>query len=164
MNPLDIDVVLVEDDARALNAMRSVLQRGWRARGAVARVRIFRTSAAALDSLDGEGADLVLADYRLAGLDGIEVLRRAHTLRACSGCILLSASADYSFLLRAVNPAVAGRVMLKPWLDEELLGASRQAVELGRLMRDNAALAEQARAHRNANAVPSLPAAADGNG
>ena len=154
MNPPDIDAVLVAHDPRVCHALRSSLLRGWRACGAQARVRVFPSAAAALDSLREESADVVMADYRLPGADGVELLRQVHQLLPCSGRILLSGPADFTFLLKAVNPDAVARVLLKPWIDEELLGAVRQGLELGRLRGEHAALAEQVRRQRGGVAPP----------
>lgn len=154
MNPPDIDAVLVDHDPQVRHALRSALLRGWRAIGAQARVRAFASASAALDNLRKEHADVVLADYRLSGVDGVELLRQARQLLPSSSRILLSDAADFTFLLRAVNPDAVARVLLKPWIDEELLGAVRQGLELGRLRGEHAAMAEQVRQQRGAAALP----------
>jgi len=62
----------------------------------------------------------------MSQMDGVVWLHRVHEAQPRGAWILLSEVADLTLLLKAVSPAAAGRVLQKPWGDEELLGAVRQ--------------------------------------
>ena len=143
MKPSDIDVLIVDDDAHVLAALRRELMRGWAASGGQARVRTFTSGACALDALRGEPADVVVSDYRMPGMDGVELLCLIRDLQPATGRILMSGSTDFSFLLKAVNQAAVERVLLKPWFDGELVDAVRQSIRCRRLLLENTKLTEQ---------------------
>jgi two-component system, probable response regulator PhcQ len=148
MNPSDIALVHVDDEPSMLSALRRSLSRVCAGRGVHVQVRSFTSAGAALGTLLTEAVDVVIADYRMPEMDGVELLRRVRELQPYAGRILLSGSTEYSFLLMAVNQAAVTRVLVKPWVEEELFDAIRHCVAVRRLQLENAELADQVRVQR----------------
>lgn len=148
MTPSDITVVHVDDEPRVLSALTRTLARVSKAQDVRIQVRSFSSTSAALGMLLTDPVDVVIADYRMPDMDGVELLRRVGELQPYTGRILLSGVTEYSFLLLAVNQAAVTRVLLKPWVDEELFDAVRQSVAVRRLLLENAELADQVRVQR----------------
>ena len=148
MTPSDITVVHVDDEPSILSALRRALTRVCAGRGVHIHVRSFGSASAALGTLLTEPVDVVISDYRMPEMDGVELLRRVRQLQPYTGRILLSGSTEYSFLLMAVNQAAVTRVLVKPWVEEELYDAIRQCVAVRRLQLENAELADQVRVQR----------------
>lgn len=148
MNPPDALLLLVDDEPHILSALRRALERGGPACGFRLQVRAFSSASAVLGTLLTEPVDVVISDYRMPGMDGVELLRRVRELQPYTGRILLSGSTDLSFLLQAVNQAAVARVLRKPWVDEDLFEAVRQCVTLRRLQLEDADLADQTRVQR----------------
>jgi two-component system, probable response regulator PhcQ len=145
MNPPDALLLLVDDELRILTALRRALERAGPACGLRLQVRTFESASAVLGTLLTEPVDVVISDYRMPGMDGVELLRRVRELQPHTGRILLSGSTDLSFLLHAVNQAAVARVLQKPWVDEDLFEAVRQCVTTRRRQLEDADLADQTR-------------------
>jgi response regulator RpfG family c-di-GMP phosphodiesterase len=148
MTPSDIAIVHVDDEPSILSALRRSLTRVCVGRGVHVNIRSFTSAGAALGTLLTEPVDVVISDYRMPEMDGVELLRRVRELQPYTGRILLSGSTEYSFLLMAVNQAAVTRVLVKPWVEEELFDAIRQSVAVRRLQLENAELADQVRVQR----------------
>lgn len=148
MTSSDITVVHVDDEPRVLSALARNLTRVCAIQGMRVHIRSFSSAIAALGTLLLEPVDVVIADYRMPEMDGVELLRRVGELQPYAGRILLSGVTEYSFLLMAVNQAAVTRVLVKPWVDEELFDAIRQGVTVRRLQLENAALADEVRVQR----------------
>lgn len=144
----EINIVHIDDEPSILSALRRALLRVWPASGGPLKLRSFTSAAAALGTLLTEPVDVVICDYRMPEMDGVELLRRVRELQPHTGRILLSGTTDLSFLLHAVNQAAVARVLRKPWVDEELLEAVRHCLVLRRLQLENAELADQVRVQR----------------
>ena len=116
------------------------------------RVESVGGASAALAALDGQPADVVIADMQMSGMDGATLLAHVHDRSPATIRIILSADANPQVLVRAA--AVAHRFLGKPC----------QVDELGALIERSCALrelTEQAQALRvtaAATALPSSPA------
>ena len=148
MTPSEVTVVHIDDEPSILSALRRALLRVWPTTGGTLKLRSFTSAAAALGTLLTEPVDVVICDYRMPEMDGVELLRRVRELQPHTGRILLSGTTDLSFLLHAVNQAAVDRVLRKPWVDEDLLEAVRHCLALRRLQLENAELADQLRVQR----------------
>jgi two-component system, probable response regulator PhcQ len=148
MTPSEVTVVHIDDEPSILAALRRALLRVWPASGGTLKLRSFTSAAGALGTLLTEPVDVVICDYRMPEMDGVELLRRVRELQPHTGRILLSGATDLSFLLHAVNQAAVARVLRKPWVDEDLFEAVRHCLALRRLQIENAELADQVRVQR----------------
>ena len=101
-------------------------------------------AADALELLRGSDIAVVLSDYDLGGIGGVELLREARTIAPDTSRILFSGHIDFDLLRRAVNGGEVYRFVTKPWNDDELLQAVRHGVERWQLLRRNRALADHA--------------------
>ena len=126
--------VLVVDDEEALGiGVRRVLEpfrvpTGESAAEAALEVRIAKSGEEGLDILKGFPADLVLLDYKLPGMNGIEVLRHLSRDGAKPMVIMITA---YASLETAVKATKMGSYdfLAKPFTPEELRYAVRKAAE-----------------------------------
>jgi two-component system, probable response regulator PhcQ len=148
MTPSEVVIVHVDDEPHVLSALRRSLARvGW-GRGQSVRIQSHTSASSALGTLLTETVDIVISDYRMPDMDGVELLRRARDLQPFAGRILLSGTTDLSFLLGAVNQAAVARVLQKPWVDTDLQEAVRQCILVRRLQLENAQLADEVRVQR----------------
>jgi two-component system probable response regulator PhcQ len=145
-----ISVMLVDADADVLEALEAVLVKHLRAEDAAGIVfDRFSTPEEALAAAVERPYALALADFRLPGMDGVEMLSRLHYLQPDVASIVLCGARDFDFVLRAVNPDEISRVVLKPWLEAELIAAMRQALEHRRLLSENRDLLEALETQRS---------------
>ena len=90
--------------------------------GTAKRDRIVRAESGeqALDALRqmklrGDQVAVILADYRMPGLNGIEFLERAMDIYPYARRVLLTAYADTNAAIDAINVVDLDHYLLKPW-------------------------------------------------
>ncbi len=110
-------ILVVDDDADVLRA----IERDLRARFA-GSYRILRAAsgAAALELLAqlaerGDDVALLLADQRMPEMEGTEFLAKARELEPDARRVLLTAYADTTAAIRAINDVKLHHYLLKPW-------------------------------------------------
>lgn len=79
---------------------------------------------------------VVVSDNVMPGMSGVEFLSCLKTVSPDTVKILMSAYADLTSALAAINRSEVFRYVLKPWQDEEMLGAVREGVRRYRLLLD----------------------------
>lgn len=116
--------------------------------GAGHRVLVAETGEGALEQVRHETPDLVLLDYRLPGMDGIEVCRRikAHPGLAEVPVLFLTANDDVADKVRALDAGAVDYVT-KPIQPAEVLARVRTHLRISRLQRE---LAEELEMRREA--------------
>lgn len=83
---------------------------------------------------------LILADQRMPGLSGAEVLARAREIAPHAERIMITGYSDPEDIMAAINQGQVYRYILKPWSNEELRIAIIQGVERYLLKQENRAL------------------------
>jgi len=72
---------------------------------------------------------LVLSDYRMPGMTGVDLLREVHKLGPKTRRLILSGYAETYAVMEAINEGHVDRFLAKPWNDQKLLGALIEAVD-----------------------------------
>lgn len=111
-------LMLVDDEQNVLSALRRVLEHSEALEAL--ELESFNDPRAAMARLDEAPFDVVISDYRMPHVDGVALL--SHALAVQPDCVrlILSAQADMSALVRAINEAKIDRFLAKPW-DENVL-------------------------------------------
>jgi two-component system, probable response regulator PhcQ len=143
-----IRVMLIDDEPHVLSALQRMLRQHPPVRGLACAVETYTSPLAAVEAAQERTIDVVVSDYRMPELDGIETLRRLKEVQPQMGRILLSGSREFDTVVDAINVAQVGRIVIKPWSDAELIAAIADAVETRRLRLENAELADQLRIQR----------------
>jgi two-component system, NtrC family, response regulator AtoC len=138
---LDLDwrsfpILVVDDEEDNLDAFRFAFRKSFSLHYALG-------GAAALAMLDNLDAAVIVSDQRMPGMSGIEFLKRAKTIRPDTVGVLLTAYAELSVLIDAVNSGAVERYVQKPWDSKELTVILRQAISAFATVRDNRRLREQ---------------------
>jgi DNA-binding NtrC family response regulator len=129
-------IVVVDDEIRMAEAMSAALERSGY------DCATFESGEAALAAVLGRGADLVVTDWRMSGLDGLELLRRLRAARGAIPVILVTAYGDIPSAVQAMREGAFDYVT-KPFDNDELRGLVARALELTRLRRENEELRRQ---------------------
>lgn len=108
-------------------------------------VDTFTSPEDALERARRTAYDLVLSDYRMPGMDGVQFLKAFRELQPDAARLILSGYADLNGLIGAINEAGISRFLSKPWNDYELVAAIGQALALRDVTLENQRLADQAR-------------------
>jgi response regulator RpfG family c-di-GMP phosphodiesterase len=91
---------------------------------------------------NGEGYALIVSDQRMPGLKGSEFLAQVREKAPDAQRILLTGYADIDATIDAINRGGACRYISKPWNEEELRQAVREAVGRYQLLQENRRLSE----------------------
>ncbi|WP_054694833.1 response regulator [Geotalea toluenoxydans] len=106
-----------------------------------------------------ENVHVIISDYRMPGMNGVEFLKKACSLRPETIRIVLSGYADTAAVVAAINEGEIYRFIPKPWNEDELRMTIAKAVEMFALHRENAKLSEEL--HAKSLALEHLSGAVD---
>jgi thioredoxin reductase (NADPH) len=110
-------ILTVDDDPGVSRAVARDLRRKY---GETHRVVRAETGEQALDALRelklrGDPVAVLLADYRMPGMSGLEFLEQAMDLYPAARRVLLTAYADTGAAIEAINVVDLDYYLLKPW-------------------------------------------------
>jgi response regulator RpfG family c-di-GMP phosphodiesterase len=88
---------------------------------------------------------LVLSDYRMPGMNGVQFLRQVYERCPDTVRIVLSGYADTASVVEAINEGQIYKFIPKPWNDDELRITVSKAIESFALQRQNRELTEELR-------------------
>jgi thioredoxin reductase (NADPH) len=131
-------IMTVDDDPGVSRAVARDLRRRYGEQNRIVRAE---SAADGLDALRqmklrGEQAAVILADYRMPRMNGIEFLEEAMDIYPVARRVLLTAYADTSAAIDAINIVDLDHYLLKPWdppeeklypVVDDLMSAWRQA-------------------------------------
>ncbi|UCU98125.1 response regulator [Acidovorax radicis] len=135
-------ILLLDDEPHVLSAIKRSLRAGL---GTEVRIEETVAPEVALARLREAVFDVVISDYRMPLMTGVEFLSLVRTIQPLAVRMVLSASSDSEALMRAVNDAEVFRYVLKPWDEKDLIGHVRAALERADQLRRDVALAEVGR-------------------
>ena len=112
-----IAILTVDDDPGVSRAVARDLRRQYGARYRIVRAESAADGLAALRQLKlrGDLVAVILADYRMPGLTGIEFLEQAMDIYPGARRVLLTAYADTGAAIDAINVVDLDHYLLKPW-------------------------------------------------
>lgn len=113
-------VLLVDDEELNLVALRSFLEDRW-------RVHVATSGAAGLKIAATTPLDVVIADQRMPGMTGVEMLEELRRCRPDVVGVVLTAFADMQALESAINRANVFRFLRKPSHPAEIIQTIEQA-------------------------------------
>ena len=130
-------VLVIDDDPSLRFALEAVLGDGGLA------VVTCADGASGLEAFEANGADAVLTDLAMPGMDGLEVLARLRALDSSVPVIMLTAHGSERVAVAAMK-AGAHHYLPKPFDPDELVLATRRAIETRALRQQNALLRTEA--------------------
>ena len=141
-------VLFVDDEKRVLNSMRGLFRRDFEL--------FLTTDGATAVKIAGESdIDVIVADQRMPGMTGIEVLGKVKELSPRTIRILLTGYADPKAVEGSINIGEVFRFLSKPCPPQVLRESLALAVEAARTKFKNAKLAAPAAARRTEPAAVS---------
>ncbi len=129
-------ILCVDDEPNVLEGLRRMLQREY-------DVHLASGPAAALQVLEEKEMDLIISDYRMPQMNGVELLRRIKEDHPDTVRFLLTGYADVDVAIQAINEGGVHYFIRKPSRDEELKFIIRDALEAYRLRKENRLLAQR---------------------
>jgi two-component system NtrC family sensor kinase len=133
---MEATLLLVDDDEHVRRALKRVLKR--------ARCRLLEAAdgSEGLRALETEPVQVVISDYRMPGMSGVEFLRVVKERWPRVQRVLLTGQADTAAIEEAVNQSEIFRFIWKPWDDAHLILTIQSAVDQYWLVEENARLTD----------------------
>jgi DNA-binding NtrC family response regulator len=152
-SPLFRRILVVDDELNIVSAVRRELSTPPLGRYRY-EVEGFSDPAQALERAKSQSFDVVISDYRMPGMSGVEFLKAFAALQPECARLVLSGQTDMNALVQMVNETHIYRFIPKPWHDYFLKSSVAQAIEFNGALQENRHLAGLVREHRIA--VPPL--------
>ena len=123
-------VLIVDDDPALLEALSGTLQ----LRAEDIRVETCDSAAAALERMSATDFDAIVADIKMPGMDGLELLARMHEIRPETPTVLITGHGEHDLAVRALRGGAHDYVQ-KPIDREYFVRSLRHAIDKRRLSR-----------------------------
>jgi CheY-like chemotaxis protein len=104
-------VLVVDDELDVLHSVKAVLEMSLPG----VHVEAVSTGEEALACLARAPPDLIMSDYRMPGMDGLELLARARAMVPTVPRVLITAYPEVSVALRAINEVGVAAFLTKPF-------------------------------------------------
>ncbi len=123
-------LLIVDDEEMVLTSLRAflTLEGNYHIEGYTDPVR-------ALDQVRQNGPDLVIADYLMPNMNGIDFLTHVKALQPEAIRILLTGYADKESAIQAINQVGLFQYIEKPWDNSQLLLIIRNGLEKRSLLK-----------------------------
>ena len=141
-------ILIVDDEEPILKSLRRLLTLTPCTVGSTnfkITVDCFSSPAEALQKAKHTAYGLVISDYRMPGMNGVEFLKEFRKIQPHTPRLILSGYADLNGLIKAINEAEIIRFISKPWNDYELVATLGQILAMHELTLENQRLADQVR-------------------
>jgi two-component system probable response regulator PhcQ len=132
-----VRIMLIDDERNVLSALSRILRHDW---GDKALIEMHSNPLHAIEQVKSRHYDAIVSDYRMPEMDGIALLTKIRGLQPTTARVILSASTDFDVLMVAINEVGISRFLAKPWDDDEVVKAVRDAVAITHKARDLARL------------------------
>jgi len=129
-------ILVVDDEERMAAVVAAALGR------AGYECETCASGESALAALDARGADAIVTDWKMPGIDGMELLRRVHATRPGLPVVLLTAFGNVPAAVAAMRDGAFDYVT-KPFDNDELRACVARALDLSRLERENRYLRQE---------------------
>ncbi len=120
----DATMVLVDDEEMVLSSLQSFLELETDY-----NLKTFTSPEAALEYTLAGPVDVVVSDFLMPGMNGIELLSRIREKHPHAPRILLTGYADKESAIKAINDIGLFQYIEKPWDNTNLLIVLRNALE-----------------------------------
>lgn len=127
-------LLLVDDETFVLSSLGRLFRKDGHEIVAV------ETPQKALDVLASRVVAVIVSDYRMPEIDGVQLLRRAREIAPDAIRILLSGYAEINAIITAVNDGGIHKYLTKPWNDEQLRLEVKAGFDQYRLAKTNRVL------------------------
>jgi two-component system, probable response regulator PhcQ len=115
-------ILLIDDEPNILSALRRCLAAidVSQLDGEALKIETFTSPEAAVERCEEQDFDLMISDYRMPSMTGVEVLSRLMEIQPGAPRMIISGFADREAIIAAVNEVHLTRFVEKPWNDQEL--------------------------------------------
>lgn len=123
-------IVLVDDEEMVLTSIRAFLSLETDY-----DVSTYSNPAEAVRHFGARPVDVIVTDYLMPHMTGLDLLRKAKEVQPSAARILLTGHADKQSAIHAINEVGLYQYLEKPWDNAQLLLVINSAIERTRLLR-----------------------------
>ena len=124
-------IVITDDEKMVTSAFKTLLKvEGYN------DVNCFNNPLEAVDFLKNNKPDIIISDFLMPEMNGLEFLRKAKALYPEVSMILLTGYADKENAIRAINEIGLYKYIEKPWDNDDLLFNVRNGIERSHILSD----------------------------
>lgn len=127
-------LLIVDDEPNVLKSLRRLFA------GTEYSILLAESGEEGLKLLKEHDVQLVISDYRMPGMTGVQLLREVKELYPDTIRIILSGYADVAAIVEAINDGQVYKFLAKPWNDQEILTTVQRSFEHALLQNENSAL------------------------
>ena len=125
----DSRIILVDDEKMVTSAFKTLLKvEGY------ANIECFNVPAEALEYLKNNTPDIIVSDFLMPEMNGLEFLTEAKKMYPEVSMIMLTGYADKENAIRAINEIGLYKYIEKPWDNDDLLINIRNGIERSHLL------------------------------
>jgi len=130
-------ILLVDDESNVLRAISRLLREY--------DITALTSAEEALMTAKEVKFDLVISDYRMPRMNGVQFLIKLMAIQPYTIRMILTGYADLESAQTAINEAGVYRFINKPWNNIEISNAVKSGLEYQRVLLENSLLANQVR-------------------
>jgi len=127
-------LLIVDDEQNVLKSLKRLLL------DADYKILTAESGEEGLKAFDENEINVVISDYRMPGMNGVEFLRKVKEKSPDTLRLILSGYADAVAIVEAINEGQVYRFITKPWNDQELLTTIMNTFDQYSLLKENEAL------------------------
>jgi two-component system sensor histidine kinase/response regulator len=120
--PASKRVLFVDDEQDQLDVIEQILE-------GFCDVLTATSGPAALDLVEWQKVDVIIADQRMPGMSGVELLETVKEFHPLVVRIILTAYSDTDVIIQSINRCAVYRFLLKPWEPAQLRHTINAALE-----------------------------------
>lgn len=121
-------IVIVDDEDMVIKTLKTLLKiEGF------SNVNIFNDTDLALEHIKSNPCDLIISDFIMPKMNGIEFLSKAKQIQPDTTQILLTGYADKENAIRAINELGIFKYIEKPWINDDIILNIKNGIERTRL-------------------------------
>ncbi len=125
----EYNIVIVDDEPIITSSLNALLKlEGY------LNVNLFNSPIEALEYIKTTNADLIISDFFMPEINGIELLKRAGIMNSGTTLILLTGYADKESAIKAINEIGLYRYIEKPWDNDDLMLCIKNGLERSHLL------------------------------
>ena len=133
---------MLDDEPHVLSALRRTLRLPL---GDDVTIEMFTCPHEALLRMGAQPFDLVMSDFRMPAMNGVQFLRFARELQPEAVRMIVSASTEIDGVMSAINDVAVFRYIVKPWTSALLISDVREALATAIAQREERELAHARR-------------------
>ncbi|MBI1945887.1 MAG: response regulator [Deltaproteobacteria bacterium] len=120
---MEVSILFVDDEPQVLRALARSLK------GEQYTLAFSGDPLDALARLTERPFDIVVSDYMMPNMTGVELLTRVHECRPATLRMMMTGHADKQATIMAINEGAICHYLEKPWSDAELKSVLRDAAQ-----------------------------------